>query len=84
MESQDAIEDLVVSKMSELRKLVPAAIASDDSVFSLGLDSSGALSLVGHLEDRLGITIDPILIWEFPRISDLAAQRSQASQVRPS
>jgi acyl carrier protein len=39
-----------VYKLSQLLLLPPEAIARDDSVSSLGLDSSGALSLMGHLD----------------------------------
>lgn len=82
MESQDAIQGLVISRLAEVLKLAPAAISPGDSVFAIGLDSSGALSLMGHLEDTLGITIDPAMIWEFPHISDLAGQLSLLSQAQ--
>jgi acyl carrier protein len=84
MKSQAAIQSLVVSKLAEILQLTPAAIAPVDSVFALGLDSSGALSLVGHLEDTLEITIDPAMMWEFPHIEDLSEQLTQISQAKQS
>lgn len=80
MENKDPIQGLVISKLAEMLQLAPAAIAPDVSVFALGLDSSGALSLAGHLEDKLRITVDPAMIWEFPHVADLAGQLAQISQ----
>jgi hypothetical protein len=40
----------MVSKLAQLLQLASQSIAPDDSVFALGLDSSGALSLMGHLD----------------------------------
>lgn len=72
----------MVAKLSQLLQLAPETIAPEDSVFALGLDSSGALSLMGHLEDTLGITIDPAMVWECPHIADLAAQLAQLSETQ--
>lgn len=80
MTSPTNLEGVVISKLAQLLQLAPESIAPDDSVFALGLDSSGALSLMGHLEDTLGITIDPAMIWEFPQIADLAKELAQLSQ----
>lgn len=37
----------------------------------LGLDSTAAVALTGDLEDSLGITLDPTLVFEFPTIARL-------------
>ena len=84
MASQDEIQGLVASKLAELLHLAPATIEPDDSVFALGLDSSGALTLAGHLEDTLGIAVDPAMMWEFPNIADLAGQLAQIPMPRNS
>jgi len=80
MNTQIKIQGLVISKLSQLLQLAPETIAPSESVFALGLDSSGALSLIGHLEDTLGITLDPAMVWDFPHIADLAEQVSQGGQ----
>jgi acyl carrier protein len=80
MSTHNKVQSLIVSKLSQLLGLDPESIAPHDSVFALGLDSSGALSLIGHLEDTLNITLDPALIWNFPHIADLAEQVSQGRQ----
>lgn len=38
----------------------------------LGLDSTAAVALTGDLEDILGLTLDPTLVFEFPTIARLA------------
>jgi acyl carrier protein len=78
--SPEKIQSLIVSKLSQLLELDPESIAPNESVFALGLDSSGALSLIGHLEDTLDITLDPAMVWDFPHIFDLAEQVSQGGQ----
>jgi len=80
MSTQDKVQSLIISKLSQLLQLAPESIAPNDSVFALGLDSSGALSLIGHLEDTLDITLDPAMVWDFPHIADLAEQVSQGGQ----
>ena len=80
MNSQASNEPLVIAKLAQLLQLAPDAIGPGDSVFALGLDSSGALSLMGHLEDTLEISIDPAMMWEYPHISDLSAQLAQLYQ----
>jgi acyl carrier protein len=71
MDSQ-SIQQFVVSKLSELKNLPADHIDVNTSVFQLGLDSSGALELVGYLEDYLGTILDPAIFWEFPEIRRLA------------
>jgi acyl carrier protein len=80
MSTHNKVQSLIVSKLSQLLDLDPESIAPNESVFALGLDSSGALSLIGHLEDTLGITLDPAMVWDFPHIADLAEQVSKGGK----
>ncbi|MEU6234602.1 acyl carrier protein [Kitasatospora sp. NPDC047058] len=38
-----------------------------------GLDSVGALSLCGDLEDEFGLEVEPTLIWDHPTLESLTA-----------
>ncbi len=80
MSTHTKVQSLIISKLSQLLELDPESIAPSESVFALGLDSSGALSLIGHLEDTLDITLDPAMMWDFPHIADLAEQVSRGGQ----
>jgi acyl carrier protein len=80
MSTHTKVQSLIISKLSQLLELDPESIAPNESVFALGLDSSGALSLIGHLEDTLDITLDPAMMWDFPHIADLAEQVSRGGQ----
>ncbi|MFV2117035.1 acyl carrier protein [Streptomyces sp. Act-28] len=51
----------------DAREVDPQAPFAD-----LGLDSVYALTLVGDIEDALGIETEPTLAWDYPTISALA------------
>lgn len=45
----------------------------DQSLFEAGLDSLGALDLIEQLQNRLGVTVAPSLLYEHPTIEALVA-----------
>lgn len=48
-------------------------IDSDISVTETGLDSVYAFSLCGEIEDRFGMAVEPVLVWELDTLTALAA-----------
>ncbi len=70
--TEDAIADWIVTRLSQVANLDPDEIDPDESIASLGLDSSVLLSLTADLSDWLEQKLMPTLFWEYPTISELA------------
>ena len=51
----------------------PQEIKPDVPLAEYGLSSVYALSLSGEIEDFLGISLDPTVVWDYPTIEKLAA-----------
>lgn len=66
------LEAWLVARISAETGLKPDEIDVHLPFARLGLDSPAAVALTGELEDALGQTIDPTLVFEFPTISRLA------------
>jgi len=56
--------------------LEPAAIGTNRTFISLGVDSIHAMMLVGDLEHHLSRRLPPTLAWDHPTIEALAAHLS--------
>lgn len=63
---------LLVARIAALRKRDPAAIDPDRPFNELGVDSLDAVTLVGDIEERFAIAIDPIELFDHPTPSELA------------
>jgi acyl-CoA synthetase (AMP-forming)/AMP-acid ligase II/acyl carrier protein len=70
--TEEAIADWIVTRLSQISNLDPDEIDPDESLASLGLDSSVLLSLTADLSDWLEQKLMPTLFWEYPTISELA------------
>ncbi|MFN0104842.1 MAG: acyl carrier protein [Bryobacteraceae bacterium] len=68
---RESIENWLVDYLAELLELDGADIAHDESLASYGLDSSGAVGLVGDLGAWLGRELDPALLYSYPTIETL-------------
>lgn len=69
---QTKIEHWLIDKLSSLLGVDSQDIDLDKSIFTCGLDSSVALSITGELETLLDLELDTTLLWEYPKISELA------------
>ena len=69
---QTKIEHWLIDKLSSLLGVDSEDIDLDKSIFTYGLDSSVALSITGELETLLDLELDPTLLWEYPKITELA------------
>lgn len=69
---QEKIEHWLSDKLANLLGINSEEIDLEKSIFSYGLDSSVALSVIGELETFVDLELDPTLFWEYPKISELA------------
>ncbi|MBT0566972.1 thioester reductase domain-containing protein [Williamsia sp. CHRR-6] len=66
---RDVLTEIVVGYLQiPAEKIDPAAPFAD-----YGLDSVYALSVAADVEDRLGIALDPTLMWDYPTLDSLSA-----------
>ncbi len=70
--SEEAIREWLVSYMSELLELDASEIDTGDPIASYGVDSSGAVGLLGDLSEWLGRKIDPALAYSYPTVDALS------------
>ncbi|MFF4402725.1 acyl carrier protein [Streptomyces sp. NPDC001480] len=52
---------------------VPESIDATVPLAEYGMDSVGALSLCGDIEDDFGILVEPSLVWDHPTVAQLVA-----------
>lgn len=70
--NQETIENYLIEKLAISLGIDAEEIDSEKSIFAHGLDSSVALSLTGDIEIWLNLVLEPTLLWEYPKISELA------------
>jgi acyl carrier protein len=55
------------------RRIGPEAVSDEQAdLFELGLDSIEAVELTGEIEQRFGIELDPVLVFEARSIAGIA------------
>ncbi len=72
-----AIEKWLRNQLAETLNTKPSEIDIRQPFISFGLDSAQAVGLTGDLEDYLGRTLPPTLIWDYPTIEELARHLAQ-------
>jgi alkylation response protein AidB-like acyl-CoA dehydrogenase/acyl carrier protein len=72
-----SVERFIVSHVARALKLPQASIDPDRSFFDYGLDSVTTVMLAASLEDWLGLTINPELIYDIPVIRRFAVHVAQ-------
>lgn len=70
--NQETIENWLIDTLGTLLGVDNEEIDLEKSIFAYGLDSSVAVSITGELETWLDLELDPTLLWEYPKISELA------------
>jgi acyl carrier protein len=66
------IQEWLVFYLSQVIEIRPEKIDVTKSFEQYGLDSSAAVVMIGDLEERLGIQLDPTLAYDYPTIESLA------------
>lgn len=69
--SADALSAWLSERIATYVQRKPADIRADVPLAEYGLDSVYALTLAGDLEDHLGMSLDPTLMWDHPTIAGL-------------
>lgn len=75
--SNSKIIHSIITHLSSLLDIPASEVSLTQSFFSYGLDSSGALTLVGLLENDLDIVLDPSVLWDKSNVADLADYLAQ-------
>src|SRR5437660_788470 len=71
-QSAKEIQHWLVTRLAELLEIEPSAINITEPSKNYGLNSVAAVGLSGDLEDWLGCTLSPTIIYTYPTIEQLA------------
>jgi acyl carrier protein len=71
-QSKKSIEDWLILWIAKDLGLPPGEIDTDESLLNYSLSSVTAMMLVGDLEEWLGLTLPPTLVWDYPSIAAIA------------
>lgn len=74
MENINAIslQQGLISKISALTDILESNIKITTPLAEYGLDSLQAVSLSGDIEDWLGISLEPTIVWDYPTIEEMS------------
>lgn len=75
--SREAIEDVLVQKLSTAAGIPPGAVDVTQPFSSFGLDSLSLLELLEEFEVWLDYEVTETLFWDYPSISEVAAYLSE-------
>lgn len=67
--SEDELIAFCREELGMMLGVPPESIRTDSSFEDLRLNSIHAMQMLDELEDRLGITISPIIFWENPTLA---------------
>ena len=70
--SKDSITEWLVQWIAKELGLPTTEIETDKSLLNYSLSSVTAMMLVGDLEEWLGLTLPPTLVWDYPSIAAIA------------
>jgi acyl carrier protein len=70
--SKDSIAEWLVQWIAKELGLPAEVIEPDKSLLDYSLSSVTAMMLVGDLEEWLGLTLPPTLVWDYPSIAAIA------------
>lgn len=77
------LSEWLVQALAEKLKRDPAEIDPTVPFFDYGLDSKNAVELSGELEEFLGRTINPALLYDFPTVAKLTAHLAPEKTGKP-
>jgi acyl carrier protein len=70
--SRESIEDWLIRWIAKELGLPTGEIETSKSLLNYSLSSVTAMMLVGDLEEWLGLTLPPTLVWDYPSIAAIA------------
>ena len=72
LNDRDALERWLTELVASAVDLEPGAIDVEARLDRYGVDSAAAIGLTDELEQRLGLPLDPTLLYDYPTIRSLS------------
>jgi acyl carrier protein len=69
----EAVAARLTARLARELRIPAESIEPEADLFSYGLDSLTAITLLGEIEDWLGMELDPAMIWDHPSIGALSS-----------
>lgn len=66
------VQTLLVELLAGYLETTPAEIQVNTPLSEYGLDSVYALTVCADVEERLGLELDPVMMWDFPTVDALS------------
>jgi acyl carrier protein len=70
--SAESIQDWLIEQVAQRLDLDPDEIDNQAAFESFGMESADALVLLNQLEQWLGRSVPPVLLWNYPTIAQLS------------
>ncbi|SMB77770.1 acyl carrier protein [Deinococcus hopiensis] len=70
---QQELSTWLTEKVAEYVQREPGEIDASTPLSNYGLDSVYSVNLCGELEDKLGVYVDPLLLFDYPTILGIVA-----------
>jgi acyl carrier protein len=71
-QSLESLQEWLTSRVAAYVQRTPEEIKANVPLSDYGLDSVYALTLSGDIEDHLGLSLDPTVMWDHPTIAALS------------
>lgn len=75
--SEEAIQQWLVSQVSQQTGLSPNAVDIQARLDSFGMDSAQAMGLMNQAENLVGFEVSPALLWHYPTIRLLSERLAE-------
>ena len=72
LDDRDALERWLAALVASAVDLDPGTIDVEARLDRYGIDSAAAIGLTDELEQRLGVPLDPTLLYDYPTIRSLS------------
>jgi len=76
--TKEGISAWVTNYLAGVLQVEPSSISPTAELESLGLNSALVVSMLGDLEDWLGVEISPAVVFEYPTIDAMSGFLEQA------
>lgn len=78
--SAEEIQTWLIEQLAERLDIHPDDVDVHEPFDNYGLDSAQALSMLGKLEDWLGYGFNPVLIFNYPTVAELADRLAEETK----
>jgi acyl carrier protein len=77
IQTAESIQDWLIEQVAQRLDVDPDEIDNHASFESFGMESTEALVLLNNLEQWLGRSVPPVLIWNYPTIAQLSERLAE-------